>query len=997
MYSIITLSVFFVCFLSISKANANFPSYPFDNDSIQNLWVDSVLSSLTLDEKIAQLIMIRTYSNKNRGYYKQIDKLIKKYNIGGLCFFQGGPVRQAKLTNRYQQIAKTPLLIAIDAEWGLGMRLDSTFSFPYQMTLGAIEDDTLIYKMGAGIARQLKLLGVHINFAPVIDINNNPANPVINSRSFGEDKKNVTKKGIAYMKGLQDNGIIATAKHFPGHGDTDSDSHYTLPIINYPQERLDTLELFPFKELINNGIDAIMVAHLFVPGLDSTHNTPTTLSKPVVTGLLKNKLGFKGLVITDALNMKGVTINHKPGEIELKAFIAGNDILLLPQNAEAAIKSIKEAVKSGVVTEDMINDRCRKILYYKQKAGLNKYSPVKTDSLYQQLNTVNNELISRKIYESAITIVRNHNNIIPLKELDALRLATLSIGSPEINAFQNMLGNYSKVDHFNILKKFTENKANALIKKLTQYNLVIIGIHNTSIFPHKDFGITARTIDLIEKISDTTNVILALFASPYSLKLIKHPEKFETILVSHQDNEISNELTAQIIMGSIGAEGTLPVTATDNFHIGTGINTKSINRLKYTIPEEVGIASENLKKIDSIALFSIKEKATPGCQILIAKDGKVIYSKSFGYHTYKKGNFVKNEDLYDIASVTKVAATTLSVMKLSDEGSLDIDRQMMKYLPCLKNTDKGNIIIREMMAHQARLQPWIPFYLNTIKDGKTDTSLYRSSIEENYTVKVANKLYIRKDYEFIIYDSIISSKLRKRKEYKYSDLGFYLLKKSIENITNQPFDNYVTANFYKPLGLQTICFNPREHFRLSSIIPTENDKEFRKQLIHGYVHDPGAAMLGGVSGHAGLFSNANDLAVMMQMLLQNGEYGGKRYINSNTVAEFTKRQFPLNDNRRGIGFDKPNTDDLENGPTCESASGHSYGHSGFTGTYAWIDPEYNLVYIFLSNRIHPASSNTKLLKMNTRTEIQQVIYDAILKSENKKAPGDEIGASDSIQ
>ncbi|MCD4788388.1 MAG: serine hydrolase, partial [Bacteroidales bacterium] len=423
--------------------------------------------------------------------------------------------------------------------------------------------------------------------------------------------------------------------------------------------------------------------------------------------------------------------------------------------------------------------------------------------------------------------------------------------------------------------------------------------------------------------------------------------------------------------------------ATDNFSIGSGINTKSINRLKYTIPEEVGIASENLKKIDSIVLYNIKEKATPGCQILIAKDGKVIYRESFGYHTYKKGNFVKNEDLYDIASLTKIAATTLSVMKLSDEGSLDIDRQLKKYLPFLKNTDKGNIIIREMMAHQARLQPWIPFYLNTIKYGKPDTSLYRSSIEENYTVKVANKLYIRKDYEFTIYDSIISSKLRKRKEYKYSDLGFYLLKKSIGNITNQPFDNYVYANFYKPLGLQTICFNPTEQFKLSSIIPTENDKEFRKQLIHGYVHDPGAAMLGGVSGHAGLFSNANDLAVIMQMLLQNGEYGGKRYINSNTVAEFTKRQFPLNDNRRGIGFDKPNTDDWENGPTCESVSIHSYGHSGFTGTYAWVDPEYDLVYIFLSNRIHPTSSNTKLLKMNTRTEIQQVIYDAILKSENK--------------
>ncbi len=967
-----------------------FASLP-ENDSIADNWVDSVMSSLNLDEKIAQLMMIRTYSNKDKAYYTKIENIIKTYNIGGLCFFQGGPVSQAKLTNHYQSVAKTPLLIAIDAEWGLGMRLDSTFSFPFQMTIGAIKDNNLVYDMGAEIARQLKILGIHINFAPVVDINNNPLNPVINSRSFGENRNDVADKGIAYMKGLQDNGIIATAKHFPGHGDTDSDSHYTLPIINHTTERLDSLELYPFKELINHGLNGVMVAHLFVPELDSSKNTPTTLSKYVVSDLLKDSLDFDGLVITDALDMKGVTSFHQPGEIEVKAFLAGNDILLLPQDVKVAISGIKKAVESGIIIESDLEKRCRKVLKYKHIVGLDNYYPSITDSLYKRLNNVNNELITRKIYESAITVVHNNDDLLPLRELDTLKIATLSIGSPEINPFQSMLSNYCEIDHYNILKTFSEKKAATLINKLSEYSLVIASIHNTNIYPHKNFGITPQSLNFINNIADSTNVLLIMFASPYSLEQLPDPEKFEAIILGYQDNKISNEIAAQIIMGSIDASGNLPVTASDNYPVKSGIRINSINRLKYTIPEDVKIASQDLLKIDSIVLFNIKERAIPGCQILIAKEGKVIYQKSFGYHTYKKGNFVKNTDLYDLASITKVAATTISIMKLQDEKMVDIDHKMVWYLPYLRGTNKEDIIIREMMAHQARLKPWIPFYLNTINENKLDKDLYASVFDENHTVKVAKDLYISDNYKYIIYDSIVTSKLRKRKQYKYSDLGFYLLKQSIENLTNQPLEKYVEESFYKPLGLQTMCFNPIERYQLKNIIPTEKDNYFRDQLIRGYVHDPGAAMLGGVSGHAGLFSNANDLAILMQMLLQGGHYGGKKYLNSNTISQFTKMQFPLNDNRRGIGFDKPDPDNRDDGPTCESVSDLSFGHTGFTGTYAWADPEYNLIYIFLSNRIHPTAKNTKLIKMNTRTEIQQVIYDAILKQQEPEGPENSIG------
>jgi beta-glucosidase-like glycosyl hydrolase/CubicO group peptidase (beta-lactamase class C family) len=983
----IKFSILLTFFLLILVSIPDKVSGQLTADTSRVSWADSVLSSLTIEEKIAQLMMIRTYSNKDKDYYTKVESTIKKFNIGGLCFFQGGPVMQAKLTNKYQTVAKTPLFISIDAEWGLGMRLDSCFSFPYQMTLGAVRNNDLIYEMGSLVAKQLKMVGAQINFAPVADVNNNPENPVINSRSFGESEWEVAQKSIAYMLGLQDNGIISTAKHFPGHGDTDSDSHYMLPVINHNRERLDSIELYPFKLLIGRGLDAVMVAHLFVPHLDSTPNTPTTLSKPVITGLLKNELGFKGLVITDALDMKGVTSGHKPGEIELQAFLAGNDILLLPQNVEAAITAIKTAVDSGLVTEGMINDRCLKVLNYKQKAGLNHYAPTSTKDLYQNLNGIENDLITRKIYKEAVTIVKNENQLIPLTHLDTLKIATLSIGSAEINAFQAMLGNYTEINHFNILSKFSEAQSAAMVNKLEDYNLVLISIHNTNIFAGKNFGLTPETFQLIDKIAEKKKVVLTLFGNPYGLGNVLRPEILASVVVGYQDTKIANEITAQIIMGSIEAKGRLPVMLTDSLYLHSGIETKTLKRLQYTIPEELGINRKDLNKIDSIALLAIREKATPGCQILVAKDGKVIYWKAFGYKTYEKSDFIENSDLYDLASVTKIAATTLAVMKLSDEGKLDIDQTLSYYLPQLKGTNKEDIVIRELLAHQARLKAWIPFYLSTIKNNKPDPEYYSTSFDQQHTIKVANNLYLRDDYIPVIYDSIASSRLLKKKDYVYSDLGLYLLKQIIENQTKRPLNLYVEESFYQPLGLQTMCYNPLERFEATRIIPTEKDDYFRNQLIVGYVHDQGAAMLGGVGGHAGLFSNANDLAIIMQMLLQGGDYGGIKFIEPATISEFTKQQFPLNNNRRGIGFDKPEPENWDDGPTCQSASLESFGHTGFTGTYAWADPKYNLVYIFLSNRVYPSAQNTKLIKMKIRKEIQQVIYNAVLKVENINSSG----------
>jgi beta-glucosidase-like glycosyl hydrolase/CubicO group peptidase (beta-lactamase class C family) len=943
-------------------------------------WVDSVLNSLSLNKKIAQLLSVRAYSNKGPEHQKAIMELIRKFGIGGLTFFQGGPLRQAVLANIYQSQSQVPLLISLDAEWGLGMRLDSTISFPYQMTLGAMNSDTLVYAMASEISRQCRRLGVHMNLAPVVDINNNPHNPVINYRSFGEDKTNVAAKGLAYMHGMQDNGVLATAKHFPGHGDTDSDSHYTLPVIRHSKSRLDTLELEPFKQLINEGTAGVMMAHLFLPAYDTTRNLASSLSQPIVTGLLRENMGFKGLVVTDALDMQGVTNYFKPGEIELQAFMAGNDILLLPQDVPTTIKSIKQAVRNGHIKEYDITSRCRKVLTFKYLAGLANYKPVIIQGLTEDLNNARSKTIIREIYKSAVTLVRNTNNMIPLDDTDSLNMASLSLGSQSITPFQVMLSNFAHVQHFCHSFQGIDKYSDSITELFEPFNLVIISLHNLTNNPDKDFGISTQLVSFIDQIREKKHVILDIFGSPYVLSQFTDIKNIDGLLVSYQNSVDAQEVSAQIIFGSLAARGKLPVTGSNEFPVNTGIVTVSNSRLTYVVPGEIGIKSEELLYIDTLVLQCIADSVFPGCQIMAAVDGKVFYQNSFGYHTYDKFDPVKNTDLYDLASVTKIVATTLAVMKLKEEGKIDLDMKVGDYLPFARGTNKADLTIREIMAHQAQLKPWIPFYKNVLHNGFPDTAIFSKIYSTSFPYRVAENLFIHRDYPWKMYDTIMTSPLIVKKEYIYSDLGFYLLKRIIENVANRPFDSYVEENFYKPLGLYTMCFRPRDHFELTDIVPTEIDTVFRHQLIHGDVHDPGAAMFGGVSGHAGLFSDANDLLIIMQMLLQYGQYNGQRYLDSVTVVEFTKQQFPNNRNRRGLGFDKPDTLADNHGPACGSASSQSFGHSGFTGTYAWADPENKLVYVFLSNRVYPTALNNKLIERNIRTKIQQVFYDLLKKA-----------------
>ncbi len=951
---------------------------PFAADAKADKWVDSVLKSLNVDDRIGQLIMADVQPTKEKWYLDGVASLVQSYHIGGLIFFKGGPVKQAQLTNYYQSIARLPLMIGIDGEWGLAMRLDSTMKFPHEMTLGAARDDSLVYKMGEQVARECKRLGIHVNFAPVVDVNDNPLNPVISNRSFGEEKKEVAERGYLYMKALQDHGILATAKHFPGHGNTDRDSHLSLPLISRSRSVLDTLELYPFESLIGRGLGGMMIAHLFVPALDATPNMPTTLSGKVVTDLLRNEMCFNGLIFTDAMMMRGVTGVAEPGERELKALIAGNDILLFPEDVPRAISAIRNGILSGRITQAEVDEHVKRVLRVKYWQGLNHYTPIELKNLVEDLNTAKANVLNGQLFDSCITVLSNKDNLIPLQGLDTTRIAVLVSGVDSTTVFEQYLGYYAPVDVFHLSKKTIGNwMADTLLKTLSTYNVIIVSVQGTLISADQNYGIDARVNNYIDELSKDHKVILDIFGNAYCLTRLPSATKADAVILSYEDSNPVGRTSAGLIFGAKGASGRIPVTPVSAFPRGTGILIKPTGKLQFALPEAVGMDSKKLSKIDSLAKNGIAAGAMPGCQVFVAKDGKVIFHKSYGYHTYDKKEPVKETDLYDLASVTKIAATTMALMKLVDEKKINLDKKISDYLPELKTTNKKDIILREMLCHQAGLVPWIPFYKSTITDGHLNDSIYKNTKMPGYTLQVAEKLYMKDSYADTIWKTIKESPLSGAGRFIYSDLTMMITKRIVEQESGQPLDSFVYKNFYSKMGLETMCFKPRDRFPANRIAPTENDLTWRGQLLVGYVHDQAAAMLGGVSGHAGLFCDAFDLTALMQMMLQHGVYGGVRYIDSATVADFTKQQYPLNFNRRGIGFDKPDIQNNRNGSVIKAASAETYGHTGFTGNVVWTDPKYNLTYVFLSNRCNPVAENPKLVNMNIRTDIQQVIYDSM--------------------
>jgi beta-N-acetylhexosaminidase len=967
-YSIFFL--LFICSLQNSYAQNNNPLIAKDYKE-QKIWVDSIYNAMSLNEKVGQLFMVDVFSNKGKREIDKVRELITEQHIGGIIFSKGGPLQQATLNNEFQELSKTPLLIGMDAEWGLAMRLDSTFALPWNMTLGAIQDLKLIEEAGAAISRNAKRLGVHINFAPVVDINTNPANPIIGNRSFGEEKINVALKSVHFMRGMHKEGILSSAKHFPGHGDTQRDSHKSLPNITFSKSRLHSVELYPFKKLIQEGVSSIMVAHLNVPSLETQENTPSSLSKAIVTDLLKKELNFNGLIFTDALNMKGASNYKNPGEIDLAAFMAGNDILLISEDVEKASEKILDAYYDGTITEERLAHSVRKILFAKYKAGLDHYKPVDRSNLVEELNTIKDKVLYDKLIENAITIIKNDVGIMPLKELDTKKIAYVNFGDDDGAPFYHQLAKYAKVDWVK------GNSLEELLEKLKDYNQVIIGYHKSNDSPWAKYTFDNTELTWIHEIARNNSTILDVFTIPYALMDLNSSSHLEGIVVSYQNSEAAQEKSAQIIFGALDAKGRLPVSISKEFPAGTGYYTKSIDRLSYGYPEAVGMNSYKLQKIDSLINSAIDEGMTPGLQLVIARKGKVIFQRNAGYHTYEKNIKVTDSSLYDLASLTKILASLPMIMELEEAGDLKFNTKLGDLMPIFKGSNKQNIKLQDMLMHYARLTPWIPFYVSTL-DKKTNgrsEDYYREEPMKGYNLRVADKMFIRDDIGDSIMRIIRDSKLEPKLAYKYSDLPFYIMKYYIEDHYNASLSTLTKDHFYKSLGASTITYTPLDFVDSHRIVPTQQDKLWRKQEVLGYVHDQGAAMQGGIGGHAGLFSNAIDVAKIMQLYLNGGTYGGKQYFKQETLDKFNTCYYCEEDVRRGVGFDKPQLGTA--GPTCGCVSLSSFGHTGFTGTLAWADPDKEIVYIFLANRTYPDVNNRKLIWENIREKIQSVIYESI--------------------
>jgi beta-glucosidase-like glycosyl hydrolase/CubicO group peptidase (beta-lactamase class C family) len=942
----------------------------FPETLAENQWVDSIYNQMTFEDKVGQLFMVAAYSNKDSVHTNAIKKLVCDYKIGGVIFFQGGPRRQARLTNQYQSLAKVPLFVGIDAEWGMSMRLDSTFRYPFNMTLGAIKDLKLVEKVGVAMAKESKRMGVHFNFAPVLDINTNPKNPIIGFRSFGENKVSVAEHAIALMNGTQGQGIFATGKHFPGHGDTATDSHYALPVVNASADHIEKIELYPYKRMFDEGLVSVMVAHLNVPSLEPREGYPTSISQPVVTNLLKNDMGFDGLIFTDALNMKGASNFKKPGDIDLEAFIAGNDILLFAENVPLAVDKIRAAFQEGSISENRLAESVKKILRYKFKAGLNRYKPVEEINLYNELNPKSNLSLQYELYENAVTVVKNEA-VLPIRNLNQ-KIAYVKLGEDQNSAFVNTLKKYTDVT------EVADVNADSLLVKLANFETVIIGYHKSDKTWWKSYEFTEAELQLIAKISEQKKVILDCFTKPYSLSKISNFEAIEGVIVSYQNTEVAQEVSAELIFGAIESKGKLSVSINDEYKTGHGLTTENLNRLGFSTPENMGMSSEKLNQIEKLAYKAIDGKMAPGMQILVARKGKVIYQKSFGYQAYDGKVKVKNTDLYDVASLTKMVATLPNVMQLYDRKKVNLETTLGEMLPSFQGSNKAGITFKTLLSHYGQLQAWIPFYKATVgADKKPLERYYRKTAVAGFSKRVCDSLYLRDDYQDSIMKQIIDSPLLDKKEYKYSDFTFIILKQYLEKKTGKSLDQLTYENFYQSLGMNNTMYNPLAKFDKSVIAPTEEDTYFRQTIIQGYVHDMEAAMEGGVAGHAGVFSNALDVAKMMQLFLQRGQYGGVSYFSPETFDVFNTCHFCADGNRRGLGFDKPQISG--GGPTCGCVSKSSFGHTGFTGTIAWADPETEIVYVFLSNRTYPDSNlPNKLSKENIREDIQKVIQDAVI-------------------
>lgn len=956
-----------------------------------NEWVENTFSTLSPEEKVAQLVVLAVQPSDNAPTRKLLSHYVEDLKIGGLLFSEGECVSEANLINYAQERSQVPLMITLDGEWGLSMRLADTPVFPRNMVLGAIADDRLLYEYGKEVARECKLMGIHVNFAPVLDVNDNPKNPVIGTRSFGEMPERVASLGVAYARGLEDNGVLSTAKHFPGHGSTNSDSHKTLPQISKSRRELALCELVPFRHYAEAGLSGVMIGHLSVPALDAK-GTAASLSP--ATGRLLRSIGFQGLAFTDALAMDGAKTS---GSVAVKALLAGNDVLLMLSNVKTEIAAVLKAVDNKKISQSLIDEKCKKMLRYKYALGLSELQPVSTANLLQRIGGGHSASLIRRMWANAMTVIRNRERTFPIHHLESTKIAVVTMGDERgVNTmFQRRCAMYAHTDRFSY--KAGEN-FRELEEKLKQgdYDKVIVGIHSA----HSSYCTVMASL-----VNNAKEVSVAMFMEPYRVKGFTYSLKHcKGVLLAYDNNNIAQDYAAQTVFGGNGARGILPVTIEGVAKAGTSHTYKS-TRLGYTLPEEVGMSSKMLMRIDSVAHIGVKQRAFSGLQVLVARHGKVVCNRSYGYTDFSKTREAVDENtLFDLASVSKATGTLAGIMKCYDQSRFSLDDKVSQFVTELKGTDKEDITFSDLLFHESGMPATLNMYYvmmnprsykgrlltsrrtknNTIrihsrlfgnKAARLRSDIVSAQSSDDFSIQVAKGLYGSSAMIDTVMSRIYNVKLRKNKNYLYSCLNFCLLMDAEQRMTKMSHDKFVNHYVFQPLGAYNTCYRPTDRDEALHVASTENDTFLRRQILKGYVHDELAAFLGGVSGNAGLFSTANDLAKLCQMWLNRGEYGGIRFLKPQTVDVFM--QTSSENSRRGLGFDRPDKNRPRVSPCCNAAPETVVGHTGFTGTCFWVDKENDMIYIFLSNRVLPTRDNRAFKTLNARKYIQSIIYQSI--------------------
>lgn len=993
MRKLLSVSVLIITTISVMAQVEPLLLYKANHNKQCIRWVDETMNKMSLREKVGQLFIYTLAPDESKANVNLMKKAVRNYKVGGILFSGGNMISQANVTNLAQRLADIPIMIMCDGEWGLAMRLRGTPSFPKNMTLGCIQDDRLIYEYGREVARECKLMGIQVNFAPVADVNTNPKNPVINSRSFGEMPIRVADKVIAYASGLERGGVLSVCKHFPGHGDTNVDSHKALPVLPFTRERLDSVELYPFKQAIKAGLSGIMVGHLQVPVFDPIGKLPSSLSRNIVYSLLTEELKFKGLIFTDALSMKGVA---DESNVCLQALRAGNDMVLAPADLEKEIDNVIEAVENGDLSIADINTKCRKVLMYKYTLGLSQKPYINTNGLMSRINTPKARDLICRLNLAAITVLDNERQVLPFSP-DIKEMALLSVGNMNaVKAFSEEVSKHTSFTKFQLRSYMSDSTQRTLLDSLSQYRRIIVAVSENRLYGVQSF---------FTKFRPKVPVVYVFFtAGKLMLQLQTNVREGSATVLSHTTRSDVEVQTAKILFGKASTDGKLSAGIGTLFAAGQGTSISTRTPFHY-IPEEYGMSSNVLKRIDAIANEGIKAKAYPGCQILIMKEGRMMYEKCFGTHTYNDKFGVRPTDMYDLASLSKTTGTLLALMKLYDKGSFALDDKISAYLPFLRKSNKKDITIRQLLFHESGLPSGNTFYSMAVDIKSYKGTLFSNHKDESHRVQigynlwvnsdfrykaelvsavekagfnlqVCNKLWLNDSFKKIIFSKIASLPLES-KHYQYSDLGFILLQQLAEKLTGISLDNYLKRSFFAPMALEHTAYQPLRYYRSSEIIPSTVDRFLRKCELQGYVEDESAAFLGGVSGNAGLFSSAEDVAAIYQMILNGGDLDGQRYLSEETCRLFTTLTSKIS--RRGLGFDKPDKKNVSNSPCSVSAPASVYGHTGFTGTCAWVDPDNHLVYVFLSNRTYPNAWENRLAAMKIRERIQEVVYQSLKK------------------